>query len=425
MVDPTGVTKYLLEQASAEQPQPPSFWGLDQVRHFRIEPGAVSADDFAPEVALDANFDGLVKLLGSSQPPCQPTGEHLPCPVYLFWQAQAPLTADLNLSAALIDGYSEVWSPSLEQRLSAYEYPTFRWQPGVVVLSRLDVIPFPGTPPGEYLLRLGVYAVDEDGVPTQSLDLLDSAGAPTGRWTTVPLRVDNLTLASVAGASGLPLIAAPGIELLQVNADSGTASPGTLLNADLWWQARDEERADYAIRWEWLDPAGQPQAWGTKPVAGANYPTSRWQPSAPVRSQLAVPAPADAEPGDWMLRLGLSAPGNSEGFAGDTQSLHIKMLATEYLFVAPPVQFAADQPIGDQISLVGMSTVTESVSPGAVLPVTVVWRAGGPAEASYTAFVHLLESRAGWWPRTTTCRCKVSDRPPAGCPARSSWISTR
>ncbi|MCB9143247.1 MAG: glycosyltransferase family 39 protein [Anaerolineales bacterium] len=391
VVDPTGVTGFLLERAGVEQPGQPSFWGLDQVRHFLLEPGTPLPDTLTPDVSLDADFGGQVSLLGYSQPACQPRSDGLPCPLYLFWQAEQPLSDDLKFTATLFDDYSDAWSAPQDRRLSAYDYPTFRWQPGETVLSRVDVAPSPGTPPGSYALRLGVYAQDGEGA-VEPLDLLDTAGAPTGRWTTVPLHVDNLTPASVTSASASPLIAAPGIELLQVNADSGTASPGTLLNADLWWQARDEARADYAIRWEWLDPAGQPQAWGTKPVAGDDYPTSRWQPNAPVRSQLAVPAPADAQPGDWMLRLGLSTPDNPEAFAGDTQSLHVKMLATEHLFVAPPVQFAANQAVGDGISLVGISTVTDTVSPGTTLPVTVVWRAESPSEASYTAFVHLLDA---------------------------------
>lgn len=393
VVDPTGVTKYLLEQAGAQQPQPPSFWGLDQVRHFRIEPGALSADDFAPEVALDANFGGLVKLLGSSQPPCQPTDEHLPCPVYLFWQAQEPLAADLQLTAALIDGYSSTWSPSLEQRLSAYEYPTFRWQPEEMVLSRLDVVPFPGTPPGDYLLRLGVYAVNQDGAPTQSLDLLDSAGAPAGRWTQIPVRVAELTPAALPEAAvSPPTMAAPGIELVRAASAAPDISAGSLLAVDLWWQATEEPASDYEIRWEWQDGAGQRQAWGTKPVAGADFPTSRWPLNAPVHSQVTVPAPPNAEPGDWTLRIGLSTGGNPETFAGDTQALRVKLIPADRVSVAPPVQFPSGQPVGDQISLVGISTSTEPVSPGTTLPVTVVWRAAGPSEASYTAFVHLLDA---------------------------------
>lgn len=392
VVDPTRVTAYLLEQAAAEQPESPSFWGLDQVRHFRIEPGTAIAESLAPETPLNARFSGQVTLLGSSQPACQPTADDLPCPVYLFWQAPEPLAADLKLTATLIDGYGSVWSPPLEQRLSAYEYPTFRWQPGEVVLSRLNVIPFPGTPPGEYTLQLGVYALADDGVATHSLDLLDDAGAPTGRWTQVPLRVADLTPASMPEEASPPVEVAPGIELVQARGSATAIQPGELLNVDLWWQANRESPANYEIRWEWRDATGARRGWGTKPAADADYPSSRWQPGAPVRSQLAVPAPLDAEPGRWTLHLGMSEPDRPSSFAGDSRSLDVEMLASQRTFEAPPVQFPVDAPVGDQITLAGVSTVTGTVSPGAELPVTVVWSAGGPPAASYTAFVHLLNS---------------------------------
>ena len=65
---------------------------------------------------------GQAKLLGYSQPVCRPGGDGLPCPLYLFWQAQRPLTADLKLTAMLVDGYAKAWSAPLDARSGTIDF---------------------------------------------------------------------------------------------------------------------------------------------------------------------------------------------------------------------------------------------------------------------------------------------------------------
>jgi hypothetical protein len=157
VVDPNDVVPFLLDTAGNAQPVEASFWGLGRPQHYRFfdavraGPGE-SGTAFPTELPLTAayqgqqlnlNFGNQVELVGFSQPPC-PTPL---CPLYLFWRVAAPLTADLQLSATLFDrDQATPASQPLDRRLAAYDYPTFRWQPGEVVLSRLEIPALLGAP---------------------------------------------------------------------------------------------------------------------------------------------------------------------------------------------------------------------------------------------------------------------------------------
>ena len=156
------------------------------------------------EQHVGVNFGGQLELVGFSQTVCNwgQSPAHSPgtqpeaiekvvrsdtCDLTLFWRALQPLDADLKLAATLFDQQDDVtWSHPLDRRLADYNYPTFRWRPGDVVLSQISLAPDAGTPPGEYRLRLGVY----DAETGRALDVIDEAGNAQGHWTWLePIRL--------------------------------------------------------------------------------------------------------------------------------------------------------------------------------------------------------------------------------------------
>jgi hypothetical protein len=167
VVDPNGTVTDILEQAGEELPVKRSFWHVG-VRHFRWPAGTRFSGQ--PPIAHPAsvNFGGRLGLLGHSQ------GDDGGLRVY--WQAPTALAEDLKVTGELVDAAGHGWGRLPDRRLAAYEYPTFRWRPGQVVLGRYALPADPGTPPGEYRLRLSVYP--EGGSP---LEVLDVSGAPQGR----------------------------------------------------------------------------------------------------------------------------------------------------------------------------------------------------------------------------------------------------
>jgi uncharacterized membrane protein len=387
VVDPTGVTAFLLGAAGSEQPGDATFWGLGRPRHFRWPTGAAFPAEPPAWQAVNANFAGQVELLGFSQPPCQPGPDVQPCPLYLFWRALQPLTADLKLSAYLAGAGGQRWSEPQDRRLSAYQYPTFRWQPDKTIISELLLPAEPGTPPGEYQLWLQLYD-EATGLP---MDLLDSAGAPQGVWAVLePARVDALV---GPHASTLPATdsveAAPGLRLLQANIDPTTAEPGVRLWLETWWQAVQPAAADYELAWQWLDPASQFAGNGRAAPAGDAFPTSQWPVGSAVRGQVTLRVPRTATPGPWTLRVGLAQPG-SDQLAGEWIDLPLTMLPTARNFEAPDLAIMVDQAIGDAIQLLGLVAAPGSFSPGEMATVALAWQSLGETDRSYTAFVHLL-----------------------------------
>jgi hypothetical protein len=336
---------------------------------------------------VNANFAGQVELLGFSQPPCQPGPTGQPCPLILFWRALQPLTADLKLSAYLADAAGQRWSEQEDQRLSAYQYPTFRWQPGTTVISELPLPAAPGTPPGEYRLWLSLY----DEATGRPLELLDSAGAPQGVWVVLePARVDALVGPnSTAPQTGASVEAAPGLRLLQASIAPSAAEAGGRLLLGTWWRADQPANVDYDLLWQWLDPAGQVAGSGRAAPAGEAFSTGQWPAGSVVRGQTAARIPRTALPGSWKLRVGLARPG-SDQFEGSQIDLPLTVLPTARRFDAPELAIVVDQAIGEAIQLLGLVDAPGALFPGDTATITLAWQSLAETERSYTAFVHLL-----------------------------------
>ncbi len=408
VVDPNGVTPFLLDTAGDAQPSTASFWGLGTPQHYRFfdavrttpdAPGAAFPTELPLTAAyqgqqLNVNFGNQVELVGYSQPPCD---EPL-CPVYLFWRPLQPLAADLKLSAVLFDRYTDViWSQPLDRRLAAYNYPTFRWRPGEVVLSKLEVPADQGTPPGEYRLRLGVY----DAATGQALDVLDVAGAAQGRWAWLePVVAQALVVDGPNGppAGSATLQVAPEITLLALAGDRSAVEPGDPVRIDAWWQAAENPGRNYAVGWQWIDPTGQAHPGGgwTAPTE-PTFPTTQWPTGATVRGQFDIFPPYDAQPGNWQLRIGLIDARAERGdapFAGAAAELPITVLPSTRRFEpSAPFDVPAAANFAFLIELLGVRLDDGGAmrQPGDTVTATVGWRALQRMDTSYTGFVHLLD----------------------------------
>jgi hypothetical protein len=399
VVDPTGVTAYLLESAGTRQPADASFWGLGSPQHYRWPADASFQalverpfDAAQREQELRVNFGNQVELVGYAQPSC----DRAACPVYLFWRSRAPLQADYKLTAALVGRTAgEAWNEPTDRRLAGYDYPTFRWPQGTLVLGKLPLDASLGTPPGEYRLRMSVY----DAATGQALDVLDSAGAPQGQWAWLdPVSVDRV----VVEGPGQPPAAegetrvAPSILLqdLQVNTDK--VEPGESLLVDAWWLLEQPQTTDYALGTAWLDASGT----ATAGIVCQPIPFSAWPAGAPVRTQLMVTAPAQLAPGPWRIRFGLLERGceDQAESLGATMEVVMEVLPSTRLFEPPaPVKRPVGTALGNAVEVVGISGGDQPEHPalawpGATTSVTVTWKALQPMDRSYTGFVHLLNT---------------------------------
>jgi hypothetical protein len=109
------------------------------------------------QVQLDANFDDQFTLLGYDLPHSTVTaGGSLD--LTLYWQSREQPIRTYSSLAQLIDSEGNV--VSAQDNLHPGQYPTNLWQPWGYVTDPHNLSLPPDTPPGQYLLIVGLYEPD-------------------------------------------------------------------------------------------------------------------------------------------------------------------------------------------------------------------------------------------------------------------------
>jgi 4-amino-4-deoxy-L-arabinose transferase-like glycosyltransferase len=105
-----------------------------------------------------------------------PLGE--PIQLVLIWwlDGPPPTGTDYHSFAHLVDANGERWGQH-----DFASFPTASWRSGDVVLTRFQIVPDAGTPPGDYWLRLGMYSYPD----IVNAPVLDAAGNPVAESVTV------------------------------------------------------------------------------------------------------------------------------------------------------------------------------------------------------------------------------------------------
>ncbi len=142
--------------------------------------------DFA--MPITADFEGGLRLAGYVVPQTRVQARddlfHPPSGwihVTLFWSALAPIGQNYLPFVHLIDDLGQVWGAALERPDDAFDfYPPTRWEPGQTIRADLDVNLNPVTPPGRYMLVVGLR--DASGVQVPLTD-----GSPQAPLTAVEI----------------------------------------------------------------------------------------------------------------------------------------------------------------------------------------------------------------------------------------------
>ncbi len=150
------------------------IWG-DTLYSVAYRTPAGSTAQVNPTNALEADFDGKIRLMGYDLP----EGPFVPgdtIRLRLYWLAQAEMTEWYKV-------FVHLWDPAEGGRLWGQEdvypcdssYPTPWWLVGDVVADEYRVVINPDTVPGEYQILVGFYLEDGPRLP-----VLGTAGEPTG-----------------------------------------------------------------------------------------------------------------------------------------------------------------------------------------------------------------------------------------------------
>ena len=378
VVDPTGYLTAMLADVGREQEIRRDFSQVD-LRHYSLPENAFLSDQ--PPIAhpADFNFGNQLRLLGYTQV----DGRQ----VVLFWEAMQPLDEDYRVSLSLRDTAGQSWG-QWDGRPAAYLYPTDRWRVGQVVFGRYDLLPVPGTPPGDYGLEIGVYT-EEDPV---GLDVLDPSGAPQGKRAmlgAVRLSVPAVTADQMEIPNPGRSQVGDGLTILGWDLDRSEAQPGDRLLLTLIWSVESKPQGGDGVRVLVTDSAGQTLDAGVFPPTNVWHPTTTWMPGQAWRGQITFRLPIQIQPGEASLSVQLvDASGAPLGPKADLMSFQV--LTTTRAFTPPQPQARREANFDNRILLWGADMGSELVAPGGTLRVTLYWQALVETDIPYTVFVHLL-----------------------------------
>jgi hypothetical protein len=109
---------------------------------------------------LRADFGGQIELLGYDLPRQRVrSGERFS--VVLYWHALVPVEANYQsfVHLAASEDVRQVWAQ--EDHLNPGGLPTTRWPLDRYVWDEFEIVVPPETPPGRYVLNVGIYSMDE------------------------------------------------------------------------------------------------------------------------------------------------------------------------------------------------------------------------------------------------------------------------
>ena len=123
-----------------------------------------------------------------------------------------------------------------------------------------------------------------------------------------------------------------------------------------------------------------------------------WQPGTLIRTQAAFRPRADLPDGHYRLIAGLFRAGDkarlrTAGGADHVVLGDVTIRGRPHDRTPPQPQHATDVAFGQAGRLIGydLAAPTESLQPGATIPLTLYWQAGVATDRPYTVFVHLVD----------------------------------
>ncbi len=340
---------------------------------------------------VSANFDNRMALMGY-EPDSLTAQMGGSVHVAFYWRAMRQLDADYSISAQIVDERGFVYGQRDSQHPGGY--PTSRWAASNYARDVHDIALAPGTPPGEYRLRVGVYRM---GVPGR-LNVLDANGAPAGTTVDVasvsvirPGRVmfpPRLAAPKPNHPSSAQL--APGIVLVGYDLPLDEVNAGDKLPCTLYWQATFAQTRDLKARLQLVSADGVTMALGDVAPISAQFPTSRLLAGDVLRGPNAARISASAPGGAYTLRVSLV---DESGTAGDAADLgRVTIRVPPRTLTAPHVEHQSSANLGDQVDLIGYGLSGDKLAPGATLTVTLYWQARREMVGDYKTFVHLLDA---------------------------------
>lgn len=332
--------------------------------------------ELAPAFPLTVNFDNWVTLLGYDAVGAV-SGKQ--ATLTLYWQLNGRPDANFTPFVHFEDAWGHRWS-----QVEMAAYPAVQWQPDERLVQRVEIPVPPGTPLGDYRMRVGLF----DPETGRRLPRLDADGRFAG---------DSLVIAGVPVLAGTPptplptpprpvnAAVTPALALLGYEPFPNELAVGETLPLAFWWH-NTALLPTIQTRLELMrtDQVGGRILETVQPVHDT-YPFPSWAAPQFVIDRQTIQLPESLPPGTyelharWLNRLDETLY---------TQPLGpLTVTAADRTFRAPPMQERVDADFADEITLLGYNLTPAAAGQ---FELSLVWQALTPPTTDYTVFVHLL-----------------------------------
>ncbi|MBI3241053.1 MAG: glycosyltransferase family 39 protein [Chloroflexi bacterium] len=265
------------------------MWGLDTLTGLLPRPPLARA--LPPGYHAIGDVGAATVYVPDSLPTLQPG---VPYWVPVYWQANGSFDRNYKTLVQVIDGNGQKWTQgdNIAGQTGFPYYQTSRWKPGDIIIDRFLIIPPDDLPtPFSAQIWLGLYDPDTgERLPVSS---------PDGVLKT------QLIAATTAEPLAVPAEAQP------VNAKVG---PATLvayqtqlntLTLTLYWQSGGPMTEDGVIFVHVFDASGQFVFGADSRPRGGLYSTQVWQAGEGIVDEHALGLPADLQPGQYTIKVGM------------------------------------------------------------------------------------------------------------------------
>ena len=250
-----------------------------------------------------ANFGGQIRLLGYDLPRWHVrSGDAFS--LMLYWHSVAPLDVNYQSFVHVARPLHILWGQ--KDHLNPGNLPTTRWPLDKYVWDEYEIAVLPGTPPGRYLLNVGLYSLaggyrlprlsDENGQAVGDSMVIASIEVepPRRQPTSGQLGLTHAVTATFPG----------GITLLGYSQPDRKVRLFTPWHVTLFWRAERDQPSVRARDLVLLDDDGN-EVWRASGVP-AEYPFATWTTGEVVRDPI-VFVPTDLEIGWYDFGVAVSA----------------------------------------------------------------------------------------------------------------------
>ena len=254
------------------------------------------------QTSLHVNFGDLVTMLGYDLTLPNPRpGDTMT--VTLYWKSGDQLHTDYSAFVHLVDEQMNIYAQ--QDSLNPGRYPTRLWNADEYNKDSHDVIIPPGTPPGEYLLGVGLY----DQATFGRLPILEEEGHEIGMYFLEPVIITRPERPPSIEELGIQYPAGVHFDnrmtLLGSTPERESLLSGDFYRLALFWKADAELDDSYSVAIRILNSDGETVLSHTSEPSAGRYPTTEWRAGEIVRDNHAMWIPRDFPQDDYVIEIAL------------------------------------------------------------------------------------------------------------------------